>query len=129
MAIIFGEDDAYTIWFLTGYRYKAEFSDGYTETGSYSVKDGSLELHEKNGGQRIIEDRWMDFGDARTAAILKADFSDSARIIGEFNENTDGQLVITDPDGQTIAVKDIKATIDNPYAYEILTAIVPEEAK
>ena len=38
----------------------------------------------------------MAFGDELTAEIVKADFSDSVKVIGEFNLNDDSVLEITD---------------------------------
>lgn len=127
LAIIYGEDEAYTIWFLTGYHYKAEFSDGFMETGTYSVKDGKLELTDHNGDKRVLDEEWnMAFGTERKAAYVLADFSDSVRIIGEFNTDEQKVLRIEDENEETISLETIRQGIDNEYAFEILKAILPE---
>lgn len=129
LAILYGEEEAYTIWFLTGYAYKAEFKDGYTETGSYSVKDGILTLTAKDGSKRTADENWnMAFGDELTAEIVKADFSDSVKVIGEFNLNDDSVLEITDDKQEALDLGVISSSIDNPQAFDILKAILPEEA-
>ena len=129
LAILYGEDDTYTIWFLTGYAYKAEFKDGYTESGSYSVKGGILTLTAKDGSKRTADGNWnMAFCDNLTAKIIKADFSDSVKIIGEFNLNEEGVLEITDDKKEALDLSVIRNTIDNPQAFDILKAILPEEA-
>ena len=127
LAIIYGEDEAYTIWFTSGYSYKARFADGHTETGSYSVRGGTLELKSAESGRRTIIDRKIAFGENREAELCKADFSDSVKIIGEFNMNEEGNLVITDGEGTGLSLAGIRSGIDNPYAYEILASIVKEE--
>ena len=127
LAIIYGENDAYTIWFLTGYQYRAEFKDGHTETGTYSVKNGSLELTEQKGEKRTLDNEWnMAFGEERKAEYVKADFSDSVRIIGEFNTDEDGVLKITNEKQEELNLETIRQDIDNEYAFEILKAILPE---
>ena len=130
VAILYGEDEAYTIWFLTGYAYKAEFKDGYTETGSYSVEGSILTLTAEGGSKRTPDSEWnMAFSDELTAAIVKADFSDSVKVIGEFNLNAEGTLEITDEKNEELDLSVIRSTIDNPQAFDILKAILPEEAK
>ena len=130
LAILYGEDEAYTIWFLTGYAYKAEFKDGYTETGSYSVEGGILTLTAEGGNKRIPDSEWnMAFNEELTAAIVKADFSDSVKVIGEFNLNEDGVLEMTDEKDEALDLSVIRSTIDNPQAFDILKAILPEEAQ
>ena len=129
LAIVFGEDDAYTIWFLTGYNYRAEFKDGYTETGSYSVKDGKLALKNRAGEKRTIGEAWtMAFG-GRTAELVRADFSDSKRIVGEFDVNENGLLEIRNADGAALKLSSIRKKIDNTCAFDILKAILPDEAE
>ena len=98
--------------------------NGYTESGSYSVKGGSLALVSEQSGKRTIPGRGIAFGDGLYAPVLKADFSYSARIIGEFNVNGEGTLVITDREGTALSLETIRAGINNPYAYEILAAIL-----
>ena len=71
----------------------------------------------------------MDFGDERFAEYVKADFSDSVKIIGEFNLNEEGNLEITDSELQALELSSISSYIDNPYAMEILKAILPDETK
>ena len=107
--------------------YKAEFKDGYTESGTYSVKSGSLELTDQSGNKRTLDDGWnMSFGDERTAEYVKADFSDSVRIIGEFNTDEEGVLRITDEKQEELSLEEIRQDIDNEYAFEILKAILPD---
>ena len=130
IAIIYGEEEAYTIWFYTGYRYHAVFMDGYQEYGSYRVKDDELVLTDGKGNERVIDPEWnMAFGEDRTAESVKADFSDSVRIIGEFNLNNEGGFEITDNEMNPLKLAVIKGYIDNPYAFEILKAILPEDAE
>ena len=127
LAIIYGENDAYTIWFLSGYHYRAEFKDGHTETGSYTVKDGSLELTDQKGDKRTLDNEWnMAFGEERKAEYIKADFSDSVQIIGEFNTDEENVLRIEDDNKEPISLETIRQDIDNEYAFEILKAILPE---
>ena len=93
------------------------------------MKDGILTLTAKDGSKRTVDENWnMAFGDALTAEIVKADFSDSVKVIGEFNLNDDGVLEITDDKQEALDLSVISSTIDNPQALEILKAILPEEA-
>ena len=127
LAILYGEDDAYTIWFMTGYAYKAQFSDGYTETGSYGVKDNALVLTAKSGEKRTPDGSWtIVFGENRPAAVMLADFSDSAKIVGEFNTDDSGVRVINDKAGNPRSLDAIRETINNPEAFRILKALLPQ---
>ena len=83
-----------------------------------------------SGNERKLDENWnMPFDEERSAEYIKADFSDSVRIIGEFNQNDQGVLVITDKDMQALKISSVSGYIDNPYALEILKAILPEEAE
>ena len=127
LAILYGEDDAYTIWFMTGYAYKARFADSYTETGSYSVAGNALVLTAKGGEKRTPDGNWtMVFGENRPAAVMLADFSDSAKIIGEFNTDDAGVRVINDKAGNPRSLGAIQGIIDNPEAFRILKALLPQ---
>ena len=126
IAIIYGEDEEYTIWFLSGYCYHAVFKDGTEEKGTYSVNGNVLVLSNKNGEECKLDNEWrMDFGKERKAEYIKADFSDSEKIIGEFNTNENGILEIQDETGNAISLNEIEKTINNRYALEILNAILP----
>ena len=133
VAIIYGEGEEYTIWFLSGYGYHAEFINGSTENGTYSVDGNMLTLTSVDGVQRQLDTEWrMDFGNDKPADYIKADFSDSSKIIGEFNLNDQAILEIQDKDEHAIGMEEIEKTIDNRYALEILNSILPctgEEAQ
>ena len=99
---------------------------GYKETGTYNVKNGSLELTDQKGEKRTLDNEWkMTFTQEQMADYVKADFSDSAKIIGEFNTDTEGVLKIMDENRDELSLEKIRTGIDNKYAYEILTAILP----
>ena len=68
----------------------------------------------------------MIFSDERIADYVEADFSDSVRIIGEFNTDAEDVLKITDENQEELSLEKIRTGIDNKYAYEILEAILPE---
>ena len=108
---------------------KAKFKDGYTEYGTYRVKDDELILKARDGSERKITDRVIAFNEERKAQIVKTDFSDSAKIIGEFNVNDENILEITDRELRALNLEGIHETIDNPYAWEILKAILTEKAE
>ena len=134
VAILYGEkedgiEEDYIIWFMSGYGYKAKFKDGYTEYGTYRVKDDELILKARDGSERKITDRVIAFDEERKAQIVKTDFSDSAKIIGEFNVNDENILEITDRELRALNLEAIHETIDNPYAWEILKAILTEKAE
>ena len=67
----------------------------------------------------------MAFGEEKTAPYILADFSDSVKIIGEFNINEENALQITDENKEILRLESIRTGIDNMYAYEILEAILP----
>ena len=50
------------------------------------------------------------------------------KVIGEFNLNDDSVLEITDDKQEALDLGVISSTIDNPQAFDILKAILPEEA-
>lgn len=134
VAVLYGEkedgiEEDYIIWFLSGYGYRAKFRDGYTEYGTYRVKDDELTLTARDGSERTVTDRVIAFDEERKAEIVKTDFSDSARIIGEFNVNDEDILEITDRELKALSLPAIHETIENPYAWEILTAILTEKAE
>ena len=104
------------------------FKDSYEESGFYKVRDGQLILKNRQGNERVLNDEWnMEFTEERVADYVKADFSDSVRIIGEFNPNEQDLLEITDRDLEALEINSIRTYIDNPYAMEILESILPEE--
>ena len=134
VAVLYGEkedgiEEDYIIWFLSGYGYRAKFRDGYTEYGTYRVKDDELTLTARDGSERTVTDRVIAFDEERKAEIVKTDFSDSARIIGEFNVNDEDILEITDRELKALSLPAVHETIENPYAWEILTAILTEKAE
>ena len=93
------------------------------------MKGNILTLTAKDGSKRTADENWnMAFGDELTAEIVKADFSDSVKVIGEFNLNDDSVLEITDDKQEALDLGVISSTIDNPQAFDILKAILPEEA-
>ena len=90
------------------------------------MKNGSLELTDQKGEKRTLDNEWkMTFTQEQMADYVKADFSDSAKIIGEFNTDTEGVLKIMDENRDELSLEKIRTGIDNKYAYEILTAILP----
>ena len=114
---------------MSGYGYKAKFKDGYTEYGTYRVKDDELILKARDGSERKITDRVIAFDEERQAEIVETDFSDSAKIVGEFNVNEEDILEITDRELKALNLSAVHETIDNPYAWEILTAILTEKTE
>ena len=91
------------------------------------MKDGSLELTDQKGDKRTLDNEWkMAFGEERKAEYVKADFSDSVKIIGEFNTDEENVLRVEDDNKEPISLETIRQDIDNEYAFEILKAILPD---
>ena len=88
----------------------------------------ALEQSKSSGGEkRTVDDSWnLVFGEERTAPVLLADFSDSAKIIGEFNTDEADVRVINDKDGNPRSLSSIQNNIDNPEAFRILKALLPQ---
>ena len=57
---------------------------------------------------------------------MLADFSDSAKIVGEFNTDDSGVRVINDKAGNPRSLDAIRETINNPEAFRILKALLPQ---
>ena len=84
-------------------------------------------LTAKSGNKRTLDGNWtMTFGKGRPAYVMLADFSDSAKIIGEFNTDDAGKHVINDSSGNPRSLGAIQGIIDNPEAFRILKALLPQ---
>ena len=126
---------------------RARLRKGFTQEEAAEKAGVSLRTYQRlEQGKRDIMDASMRTGlgvcaalgidpltlfldEERQAEIVETDFSDSAKIVGEFNVNEEDILEITDRELKALNLSAVHETIDNPYAWEILTAILTEKTE